>query len=201
MQQSIYQFTHFARILGSLFFYEPNVPQNQGLVMLFQNSSWQADCDFLPENKRAEIQQNLQMQSLEQLDEDYQKLFIGPNHLPAPLWGSVYLDKESVIFGDSLLALRAFLQAHQIHFSLAQNEPEDHIGLMFMLTAYLAEQQPELLKPFLRDHFLTWAYRFFELFNAQNVPFYRGLGMLGEALLKALQKNLEIEPLAVRLYR
>lgn len=201
MEQNYSQFTQFARLLGSLFFYEPNVPQNSPLVSLFQTDAWQADCDFLPENKRAEIQQNLQMQSLEQLDEDYQKLFIGPNHLPAPLWGSVYLDKENVIFGDSLLALRAFLQAHHIHFLLSQNEPEDHIGLMFMLTAYLAEQQPELLKPFLRDHFLTWAYRFFELFNTENVPFYRGLGMLGEALLKDWQKKLEIEPLAVKLYR
>lgn len=195
------QFTQFARILGSLFFYEPNAPQNQPLIELFQTSQWQVDCDFLPENKRIEIQQNLQIQSFEQLNDDYQRLFIGPNHLPAPPWGSVYLDKESVIFGESLLKLRTFLQENQINLLLNQNEPEDHIGLMLMLTAYLAEQQPELLQLFLREHFLTWAYRFFELFNVENVPFYRGLGILAEALLNGLQKSLDIEPLVLKLYR
>ncbi|MFA9488597.1 MULTISPECIES: Tat proofreading chaperone DmsD [unclassified Mannheimia] len=190
-----------ARILGSLFFYAPSVPQNQPLVALFQTDEWLADCDFLSESKRSEIQQNLQKISDEQLEADYQALFIGPNALPAPPWGSVYLDKESVVFGESLLTLRKFLQSNGIQFSLNQNEPEDHIGLMLMLTAYLAEENPELLKPFLAEHFLTWAYRFFELFNAENVPFYQGLGRLAEALLNDLQKSLQIQPLALQLYR
>lgn len=194
-------YTQFARIFGSLFFHSPSHQQNQPLIALFQNDEWQADCDFLPENKRAEIQKNLQIQSLEQLEQDYQTLFIGPNNLPAPPWGSVYLDKESVVFGDSLLTLRAFLQQNGIDFSLSQNEPEDHIGLMFMLAAYLAEEQPSLLKPFLAEHFLPWAYRFFELFNAEPTPFYQGLGQLAEALLKNWQKSLEIQPLALKLYR
>lgn len=201
MKPNYTQIAQFSRILGSLFFYSPQVPQNQPLIALFQNDEWQTECDFLPGNKRVEVQQNLQKISDEQLEMDYQMLFEGPNNLPAPPWGSVYLDKESVVFGESLLSLREFLQEHKINLSLSQNEPEDHIGLMLMLTAYLAEQNPELLKPFLAEHFLSWAYRFFELFNAETVPFYRGVGMLTEALLKDLQKTLEIEPLALKLYR
>lgn len=191
----------FGRILGTLFYTEPNSEQNQPLVALLKNGDWQADCLCLSENKRSEIQKNLQNATDEKLDESYQMLFIGPNNLPAPPWGSVYLDKESVVFGDSLLTLRAFLQQNGIDFSLSQNEPEDHIGLMFMLAAYLSEEQPTLLKPFLAEHFLPWAYRFFELFNAEPIPFYRGLGQLAEALLKDWQKNLEIQPLALQLYR
>lgn len=194
-------YAQLCRIVGSLFFYAPNVPQNQPLVELFQTDAWQGDCDFLPAHKRSEIQKNLQIVSVEQLNEDYQELFIGPNNLPAPPWGSVYLDKESVVFGESLLVLRQFLEQNGIHFSLSQNEPEDHIGLMFMLTAYLIEERPTLLKPFLAEHFLPWAYRFFELFTAENVPFYQGVAMLAEALLVDLQKNLEIQPLALELYR
>lgn len=201
MQNDFSKLIQFSCVIGSLFFYEPNVPQNQPIVALFRTGQWQAECDFLPENKRVEIQQNLQMANLYQLDDDFQTLFIGPNNLAVPPWGSVYLDKESVVFGESLLALRTFLQENAIHFSLVQNEPEDHIGLMFMLTAYLAENHPDLLKEFWRTHFLTWAYRFFELFNAESPSFYRGVGVLAEMLLRHWQKKLEIEPLVLKLYR
>lgn len=191
----------FCRILGSLFFYSPTTPQNQPLITLLQGNEWLADCDFLTENKLVEIRKNLQKDSDEQLENDYQTLFIGPNNLPAPPWGSVYLDKESVIFGESLLELRHFLHTNQINLSLNQNEPEDHIGLMLMLTAYLIEQHPTLLKPFLSIHFLPWVYRFLELLNAEKIPFYQGIGQLTEALLRHLQKKLEITPLALEIYR
>lgn len=194
-------YSPLTRIIGSLFFYPPNEPQNKPLIALFQTGAWQADCHFLSENKRSEIQQNLQKVADEQLEADYQALFIGPNNLPAPPWGSVYLDKESVVFGESLLALRAFCNIVALIFSLNQNEPEDHIGLMLMLTAYLLDENQHLLKPFLAEHFLPWAYRFLELFNATSTPFYQGLGILAEALLLDLQKNLEIQPLALQLYR
>lgn len=201
MQNSYTQIAQFGRILGSLFYAEPNTEQNQLLVALLQNGEWQAECLFLSENKRSEIQKNLQNATSEQLNEAYQALFIGPNALPAPPWGSVYLDKESVLFGDSLLHLRTFLSDNQIAFSLNQNEPEDHIGLMLMLAAYLAEANPNLLKPFFAEHLLPWAYRFFELFNAESYPFYQGLGKLTESLLREWQKNLEIQPLVLQLYR
>lgn len=146
-------YSPLTRIIGSLFFYPPNEPQNKPLIALFQTGAWQADCHFLSENKRSEIQQNLQKVADEQIEADYQALFIGPNNLPAPPWGSVYLDKESVVFGESLLALRAFLQHSGIDFSLNQNEPEDHIGLMLMLTAYLLDENQHLLKPFWQSIF------------------------------------------------
>ncbi len=45
----------------------------------------------------------------------WQRLFIGPWALPSPPWGSVWLDKESVLFGDSTLALRQWMrERHQL---------------------------------------------------------------------------------------
>lgn len=199
---SIYsQISQFGRILGSLFYVGPNSEQNQPLIVLLQNGDWQTECTFLSEEKRSAIQKNLQNVISKQLDEAYQILFIGPNALPAPPWGSVYLDKESVVFGDSLLRLREFLSNNQIAFSLNQNEPEDHIGLMLMLAAYLAEENPILIKPFFVEHLLPWAYRFLALLNAENTPFYQGVGELTEVLLQHWQENLEIQPATFQLYR
>lgn len=72
MQSSYTQIAQFGRILGSLFYAEPNTEQNQLLVALLQNGEWQAECLFLSENKRSEIQKNLQNATSEQLNEAYQ---------------------------------------------------------------------------------------------------------------------------------
>ena len=47
----------------------------------------------------------------EELVWEYRRLFVGPGHLPAPPWGSVYTDHECVIFGEATLALRAWMRA------------------------------------------------------------------------------------------
>lgn len=136
------------------------------------------------------------------LTEQYQNLFIGPNELQAPPWGSVYLDPECVIFGHSLLALRAFLKRHQIAFQSQQDEPEDHIGLMLMLAAYLAENRPHLLAEFLRQHLLTWAPHFLsQLANVENHPFYQGLAQLTLITLDDWKLKLNLSVPEVRFYR
>ncbi|TNH03916.1 Tat proofreading chaperone DmsD [Testudinibacter sp. TR-2022] len=197
--------SQFGRILGSLFYHAPEQEQNQSLLALFQHGEWQTSCDFLSQAKREQIQHCLTQgiaQGQAQLNEDFQALFIGPNSLPAPPWGSVYLDKEAVIFGSSLLELRDFMQTYNIKLELAQNEPEDHFGLMLMMAAWLAENQPEQLNEFLQQHLLTWSGRFLErLIAEQHHTFYRGLGLLSQALLDNWQQQLQLEVPKVRLYR
>ncbi len=52
--------------------------------------------------------------------------------LPAPPWGSVWLDKESVLFGDSTLALRQWMRENGIALEADGNEPEDHFGTVLL---------------------------------------------------------------------
>ena len=115
------------------------------------------------------------------MSEQYQRLFIGPEQLIAPPWSSVYLDPESVIFGNSLLDLRNFLRKLQIALTQNETEPEDHIGLMLLLAAYLAESKPELLPEYLSKHLLIWAVHYFDLVAQQtDFPFYQGLALLAQ---------------------
>ena len=59
------------------------------------------ELDIPLEEKTCEKITALIKQGLTQdLTEQYQNLFIGPNELLAPPWGSVYLDPECVIFGQ-----------------------------------------------------------------------------------------------------
>lgn len=199
MMQNISQ---FGRILGSLFYYSPKTEQNQPLVALLQNGEWQRECDFIAPEVRNAIQTKLaQTADLDVLENEYQRLFIGPDALPAPPWGSVYLDKEKVIFGDSLVALREFMTANGLEITLSQNEPEDHFGLMLLLSAYLAEQQAVTFAEFFANHLLPWSYRFLTLLQAEPDSFYTGLAQLAELLLKAWQMELSITPKQLEIYR
>lgn len=205
MTSTFTSISQFGRILGSLFYTSPEQAQNQPLLALFADTQWQAGCDFLPESALNAIQVRFEQglaQGEAQLAEDFQALFIGPNALPAPPWGSVYLDKEAVVFGESLLELRRFMRSHGISLELAQNEPEDHFGLLLMLAAWVAENQPEQLNELLQQHLLPWSGRFLTLLRAeQQYPFYAALAELSQLLLTYWQQQLQLDVPQVRLYR
>ena len=59
---------------------------------------------------------------------EYRRLFVGPAPKPAPPWGSVYTDRECVVFGEGTLELRAWMRSHGIARQADDKTPEDHMG-------------------------------------------------------------------------
>ena len=203
MQKTFRQISLYGRLLGASFYYEPSDSRIAGVLDFFSQPTWTEEWEIPLEEKACEKITALINQGLTQdLTEQYQNLFIGPNELVAPPWGSVYLDPECVIFGNSLLALRDFLKRHQIAFQAQQDEPEDHIGLMLMLAAYLGETRPHLLVEFLSQHLLTWVPHFLnKLANVENHPFYQGLAQLTLITLDDWKQKLNLSVPDVRFYR
>lgn len=174
------------KVLGAMLFYPPDSEQVQPLIALLKDGDWVPmwPC-ATPEAKAraAELFAGADA-SAEELNDAWQRLFVGPYALPAPPWGSVYLDKESVIFGDSTLALRQWMRVNHIEPHLTQAEPEDHIGLMLMMSAWLAENSPQLLGEFLTVHLMPWAGRYFELLGMKaEHPWYEGVAVLAKSTL------------------
>ena len=133
---------------------------------------------------------------------EYRRLFIGPGAKPAPPWGSVYTDRECVVFGATTLELRAWMREHGVARITDEKTPEDHIGLMLALMAWLAQNQPADLGEFLSLHFLTWVGHFLdELADVAEHPFYEGLARLTRASLNGVQKMLGLEVVVPRFYR
>ena len=133
---------------------------------------------------------------------EYRRLFIGPGAKPAPPWGSVYTDRECVVFGATTLELRAWMREHGVARTADEKTPEDHIGLMLALMAWLAQNQPADLDGFLSLHFLTWAGHFLdELADAAEHPFYKGLAHLTKASLDGVRETLGLEVVEPRFYR
>lgn len=121
---------------------------------------------------------------------EYRRLFVGPAPKPAPPWGSVYTDRECVVFGEGTLELRAWMRAHGVRRTTDERTPEDHIGLMLALMSYLARNQPDDLDEFLQIHLLTWSSHFLDqLVEAADHPFYEGLARLAKASLEGIRKH------------
>ncbi len=94
-----------------------------------EDGSWQQQWPF---PVAAPLASGFAASAEETLPEARQRLFIGPWALPAPPWGSVWLDKESVLFGDSTLALRQWMRENGIALEADGNEPEDHFGTVLL---------------------------------------------------------------------
>ncbi|EKT60753.1 Tat proofreading chaperone DmsD [Providencia burhodogranariea] len=202
-QKLMTDFSLCAQTLGALFYYDPADVRVSKLIELFNSSEWLAEWPFVDKYDCQQIDKLFQAskQQQETLENAYQRLFVGPYALPVPPWGSVYLDKENVMFGISTLELRAWLRINQINIELDQNEPEDHIGLLFMLTAWVIEHKPELLRDFLEIHILPWAYRYLEIMQLESAhDFYTATALLASQTLSYVQQELELTVASKALY-
>ncbi|WP_145493278.1 Tat proofreading chaperone DmsD [Yersinia aleksiciae] len=191
------------RVLGTLFYCEPDSPACSEIVAQLSRDQWIAEWPYGLAAQLTPIAAQLaQNQPEETREAAWQRLFIGPYALPAPPWGSVYLDKENVLFGDSTIKLRDWMAQQQVEVTLAQQEPEDHFGLLLMMAAWLAEHQPADLPVLLAGHLLPWGYRYLALLQADaNHPFYQGLAELTTLTLTHWQDELQVTPAVVELYR
>ncbi|MDD6650907.1 MAG: Tat proofreading chaperone DmsD [Eggerthellales bacterium] len=139
----------------------------------------------------------------EPLYSEYRRLFVGPATKVAPPWGSVYTDKEQVIFGDTTIALRRWMKREGLALNRGDSEePEDHIGSMLVLMAYIASHRPEILREYLSEHLLTWAGHFMVVVQKESQhPFYEGLARLTGATLAGMQKELDLHVDVPNFYR
>lgn len=134
------------------------------------------------------------------LEAEYQRLFVGPGHLPAPPWESVYRTEERLVFDWPTLAVRASYKEMGLAAANTK-EPDDQIGLELLFMATLADREADGDDPaanaqaaFLRDHLLLWAPAFCtDLANSSTCDLYKGLALLTEGMLQQDRELLGIE--------
>jgi TorA maturation chaperone TorD len=195
------------QVLGALFLTDPKesgfVPLREQLAQLPSFEEWPFGAAEELDAAYALMQEGLaeDKNGDRTLAREYQRLFIGPQHFNAPAWGSVYLDKDQVLFGVSLLELRQWMRNNGITINEDKREPEDHIGKMLVLMGWLAAEKPELLPSYLAEHLMPWAPRYLELlYNDAAQPFYRGLAGLTRCTLEGIAEALGVSARARKLY-
>lgn len=216
-QMSKYQIiAQSAAVLGTLFYRDPTSEENQGvldwLALPDTPSSWEFGQPKAAQHISA-LANSVEEEGPERLHESYKRFFVGPYKLPAPAWGSVYTDPESVLFGNETLAVRQWMRDNLVRINLKDKEPEDQFGLMLLMASWainndVADDQVRCL---FEDHLLPWSGRFLELFTQaaedQNpeppmanveapLPsaFYAALGNLAQVTLADWQQRFDWTP-------
>ena len=106
------------------------------------------------------------------------------------------------MFGGTCLELRQWMREVGIERLGDEKDPEDHIGLMLLLVAWIAEHRPEVLEDCLRLHVLPWSSHLLEeLEDAAEQPLYKGVARLARMSLEGMQEAFGIEVAYPRFYR
>ncbi len=76
----------------------------------------------------------------------YAKLFVGPNELLAPPFGSVYLDGKNMVMGDSTMEVIKLYEEHGLSMDSEFRNLPDHITVEMEFMYYLIFKEVEALE-------------------------------------------------------
>lgn len=143
----------------------------------------------------------LESESLEIIHRDYYQLFVGPGPMKAPANGSVYTDRDNLLFGQTCIEFTQFCQNHDIELQHQEGEASDHIGLILGLLAHLLQHRQDLNNEILNMHLLPWSGRVFELMSKEaSTEFYRQLAVICANTLDGLSIAAAAKPVERKLY-
>jgi TorA maturation chaperone TorD len=152
------------------------------LVELSPQSDAEPDALFEAMSGLAMAARNI---DLNQLEDEYNALFIGVGKGEVVPYGSWYL--TGFLMEQPLSDLRDDLRVLGFERSAETHEPEDHVAAIFEVfsvmisdAASLSEQQR-----FFETHMKPWLERFFaDLGNARSADFYKSVAQFGAAFIE-----------------
>lgn len=193
-----------ASVLGALFLNDPRTEEAQNIVSALADLDLATEWPLGHELELAHAQDLIAAgvgTSIEERASEYKRQFVGPGHFEAPAWGSVYLDKDQVVFGTSELELHQWMRTNGIESHEEHREPTDHIGKMLALLGWLARERPTLVGSFLGEHLMPWAPRYFDLLEASaHHPLYQGLAVLSRTTLTCTVEELGVHVASKQLF-
>lgn len=131
--------------------------------------------------------------SVEQIDEEYHRLFIGIGRGEVVPYGSWHL--TGFLMEKPLGVLRADLRKLGFERSDGVAESEDHIAsLCQAMSAIIVAEEIDFDTEcaFFNEHIASWAGEFFkEVQDASGAGFYRAVGFLGESFVSVEKQYLE----------
>ena len=182
-----------------------------------------SDCFFLPETGLSEklkklefnmenvsepatkLIQNMRKEfktgaNLEPLKVDFSKLFVGPYELSAAPYGSVYLEDERKMMGNSTLDVRNRYREAGLDTAETFKDAPDHISAELEFMYYLIFKEIEAFassdietaigfiqrqKSFLKDHLMAWVPEFAKnIIEYAEYPFYPNLARATRTFLE-----------------
>ena len=145
-----------------------------------------------------------------ELNIEYNRLFVGPGHLPSPPYESIYLtkneeNKDGLVMGDSTLDAKNQYLSAGITLSEDFTDLPDHIGVELDFMSWLCFQESSKLEneeyegvteivnkqfDFLTNHLDNWITPFTHaIIHSTNLDFYKGLARMTECWIQYEKKS------------
>jgi len=138
---------------------------------------------------------------LDEMKIDYARLFVGPYELLAPPYGSVYLDTERRVMGDSTLEARKMYRDVGVDVADAFRDLPDHIAAELEFMHFLIFKEIEAItrcdanramdylekqQVFLEKHLAAWVPRFVQhVVKSDSTEFYKHLAKATELFINS----------------
>lgn len=112
--------------------------------------------------KGIQILSRFSEEDLEELEYDFNRLFVGPNRLEASPYESTYLNDQRALMQGETFAVRSFYEKAGLVVSRKNMDPDDHIALELEFVCFLLENSTEeekynqLYQEFLKTHLFQW---------------------------------------------
>lgn len=189
------------KILGALIYFRPSEFSDNGLDRILALQVESQESSALIKTFQSVLDQ-FNRADTDALNMAHDEFFSGIGDMPVPPWGSVYLDRECVLFGESTSEYKQFLVQQGFEFETHNNDPLDHVGLMLMtLGALLENQTTDTASPALEEllsyHLLPWATHYLrQVASMISEPAYAETIALTQTLFNDLQMafNLTVKP-------
>lgn len=140
------------------------------------------------------------LKDLEELKIDFARLFVGPYSLLAPPYGSIYLERERKLMGNSTQYLLETYRESGVDLSANFRDAPDHIAAELEFMYFLVFKEVEALKnsdiettinflekqrAFLRQHLGIWVFEFADSIEEKAATdFYKNLARATKAFMK-----------------
>jgi len=151
-----------------------------------------------------EIFLNISSLNFDEIEEDYNSLFVGPTVLAVP-WESVYKTVDKTLFGEPTAEVRKFYAKYNLKAPKLLSEPDDHIGLELLFLSHLCSLGLEKIRNkdyvelwavvediriFSNSHILSFGFKCLkDVEDNCKTDFFVGVAKLTKGLLQALKED------------
>ncbi len=192
------------RLLSACFYQPEEIFLEEELFGQLKTSMAKASPQRVPDG--ASLESSFRNAGQEALQLDYSRLFLGPFEIPAKPYGSVYLDGEKVVMGDSTLQALALYREGDFEIAEDFREMPDHVAVelefLYLLSFRIGQAKNDeernrlvaLKRRFLEEHLGRWVGTFSEAIRqSAESDFYKQLADLTEQVVREdLQELTEV---------
>ncbi|POP41938.1 molecular chaperone [Superficieibacter electus] len=177
------EFSILCRVLGSLYYRQPQDPLLVPLFTLIKDGKLAASWPLEQDELLARLQKSYDPDALAA---DYEALFVGPDCRVAP-YRSAWFE------GTTESDVRAFLSARGMPLT---DTPADHFGTLLLAASWLEDQstedESEAQETLFAEYLLPWCDTFLGKVEAHALtPFWRTLAQLTREAIAAMWEELQ----------